>query len=44
MLTDALGATAQAYTDAMLADGCPYLTNGRIVLRPMPTGDQGLWI
>ncbi len=23
---------------AVLADGCPYLTNGRVSLRPMPTG------
>ena len=23
---------------AVLADGCPYLTNGRVSLQPMPTG------
>lgn len=23
---------------AVLADGCPYLTNGRVALRPMPAG------
>ena len=23
---------------ALLADGCPYLTNGRVALRPMPAG------
>ena len=23
---------------AVLADGCPYLTNGRVSLKPMPTG------
>ena len=23
---------------AVLADGCPYLTNGRVSLRPMPAG------
>ena len=27
---------------AVLADGCPDLTNGRGSLRPMPTGQQGL--
>ena len=23
---------------AVLADGCPYLTNGRVALRPIPAG------